>query len=286
MRVFSCWLLPALRSRRSRRSSQRERALERLALRCCLTWATHLFVAAAGPLATSAARADGPTGIELGVRTGYTLPFGKTTGGANTGLDPPSDELNNTTTALVLIGLDAGYLFNEHMLLGAYFQYGFGGSIATQDCQGGGGSISCQATDILVGGQFHYHLFPDRLVDPWFGIGAGYEALNFTTEGGGTWYYSLEGFHFNVQAGTDFKLLRNLGIGPLVVLNFGQFSRCSSDTCWMPNAPPAIHEWLTFGVRFIYDMAIPSLALPPSAPGAHSPSDDWAAPGDRPPPFR
>jgi hypothetical protein len=151
------------------------------------------------------------------------------------------------------------------------------------------GTGTCPATDILFGGQFHYHLFPDRLVDPWFGIGAGYEILNFTTEGGGNQDFSFGGFDFfNVQAGADFKITRNLGIGPFVVFTSGQFSSFSSSNGSEPNAPAALHEWLTFGIRFAYDIAIPSpAAMPPAprAPQAHSPSDDWAAPGDRPPPF-
>jgi hypothetical protein len=217
--------------------------------------------------------------MELGVRTGYALPLGRLTGLAN-------DELSNATPGVVPIWFDAGYRLNEHMLLGAYFQYGFGHSYATSDCQGGG----CPATDILIGGQFHYHLLPDRLVDPWLGVGAGYEILNFTTLGGGEQDYSFEGFDFlNVQAGADFKITRSLGIGPFAAFTLGEFAHCSPSPlgfCSMPNiAPAAPHEWLIFGIRFEYDIAFPSLALPPPAARTHRPSDDWASPGDRPPPF-
>jgi hypothetical protein len=224
------------------------------------------------------ARADGPTGLELGIRTGYALPLGRTTGLAN-------DEFSDTTSGVVPIWFDAGWRFNEHMVVGAYLQYGSGHSDTTADC----GTGTCPATDILFGGQFHYHLFPERLVDPWFGIGAGYEILNFTTEGGGNQEFSFGGFDFfNVQAGADFKITRNLGIGPFVVFTSGQFSSFSSSNCSELNAPAALHEWLTFGIRFAYDIAIPSPAMmppAPRAPQAHSPSDDWAAPGDRLPPF-
>jgi hypothetical protein len=268
-------LLPDMRDARLCRIAYRSRVPASSRLRLRWTVIASATTAAAAFFVACIGRAGEPSGLELGVRTGYALPLGRTTGNAN-------DEFSDTTSGVVPIWFDVGCRFNEHMLLGAYLQYGSAHSDTTQDCQTG----TCPATDILFGGQFHYHLFPDRLVDPWFGIGAGYEILNFTKEGGGTVDYTLEGFDFfNIQAGADIKIMRNVGIGPFGGLTLGQFSNCS-DSCSMPNiAPQALHEWLTFGIRFVYDIAIPSLVLPPPAPHAHSPSDDWTAPGDRPPPF-
>ena len=223
-------------------------------------------IVAAGALAASAvvfsgntARADAtPTGIEVGLRTGYSLPLGSVQGGVN---GQPSQALGDALSGMLPIWVDAGYRLNPNMMVGAFFQYGIGfvnTSKATGCSQNG---VSCSANDLMFGAQFHYHLMPDQTIDPWAGIGIGYEILSASASAGGqSAGSSYSGFQFvNVQVGGDYKVMPNLGVGPFVMFSLGEFSGCSFSgglaggaSCSIPSS--ALHEWLTFGIRGAYDI--------------------------------
>jgi hypothetical protein len=65
------------------------------------------------------------------------------------------------------------------------------------------------------------------------------------------------GFEFaNLQAGIDYKLMRNLGIGPFVSFSLGEFNATSANNGGIQGVPGAnnitdktLHEWLTIGVK-------------------------------------
>jgi hypothetical protein len=210
-------------------------------------------------MTTGTARAEpSPTGIELGLRLGYALPLGNTTGAPN-GASAPN--LSDVISGVFPIWIDAGYRFNRNMLIGANLQYGIGfvNTDKVTGCKLGG--VSCTASDVMFGVQFHYHLMPDAQFDPWGGVGVGYEILNVSESAGGqSDSLSVNGFQFlNLQLGADYKAMPNLGIGPFVMFSLGQFSNCSqtlngvSDpNCSIQNT--ALHEWFTLGIRGAYDI--------------------------------
>jgi len=221
----------------------------------------------------SAARADTtPTGIEVGLRTGYALPFGNVTGNQGVygpGYTPaPSTSLSDIFNGVLPIWVDAGYRLNPSLFIGAYFQYGIAfinTSKASGPQQGGcnASGVSCTGSDMMFGLQAHYHLMPDAAFDPWAGLGIGYEIANVSVSSGGvSGNVSTSGFQFfNVQAGGDYKATPNLGIGPFVMFSLGQYSNCSyggaysslgNGTCTISQT--ALHEWLTLGVRGVYDI--------------------------------
>jgi hypothetical protein len=223
-------------------------------------------IIAAGVLAASAvvlsgntARADAtPTGIEVGLRSGYAIPLGNSTG-APSGQTAPS--LSDSISGMIPIWVDAGYRLNPNMMIGAYFQYGIAmvNTGKVTGCSQNG--VSCSANDLMFGAQFHYHLMPDQTIDPWAGIGVGYEILNASESAGGqSASQSFSGFQFvNLQIGGDYKVLPNLGVGPFVMFSLGEYSNCSTSvpgvttgSCTIPNT--ALHEWLTFGIRGAYDI--------------------------------
>lgn len=209
----------------------------------------------------SAARADAtPTGIELGLRSGYALPLGNAAGGTG------DNSLSNIYNGVIPIWIDAGYRLNPNIMIGAYFQYGIGLLNTSKASLGGGtnggcnaSGVSCSGSDMMFGVQAHYHLMPDATFDPWAGIGVGYEIGNVSASAGNvSGSVSYSGFQFvNVQVGGDYKAMPNLGIGPFVMFSLGQYSSCSfggsiSGNCSIPNQ--AMHEWLTLGVRGAYDI--------------------------------
>src|SRR5262249_38886165 len=108
----------------------------------------------------------------------------------------------------------------------------------------------------------HYHFMPEATFDPYVGLGIGYEIASANATLGGTSAGgSFSGFQFfNLQAGGDYKLMPNLGVGPFVIFSLGQYSSCSlsgaaaalGGTCTIQQQ--AMHEWLTLGVRGVFDI--------------------------------
>lgn len=203
--------------------------------------------------------ARGPSGIELGVRTGYALPFGEQEGAAAGG---NSQSLSDAYDGVVPIWIDAGYRFNPRWYAGAFFQYGIAlvNEAKNQVCVGT--RTGCSGRDIQLGLDAHYHFMPRAGFDPWIGFGAAYEiASSSSSAGGTTMSSSFSGFQFvNVQLGGDYKPMRDLGVGPFVVASVGEYSSCSaswpggSDSCAERGSGP--HGWLTFGVRGVYDIHV------------------------------
>jgi outer membrane protein W len=210
--------------------------------------------------AVSATALAGDGAIELGLRTGYALPLGQSTGGGQNG----STDLSKSISGKVPLWIDAGYKINPNIYVGAFFEYGFG--ILASNASFGGATcgqngVSCSANDIIFGVDALYHISPAGPLDPFVGLGIGYETLGFNaSEGGQSGSVSLSGFQFvNLQAGADYKVTPDLGIGPFVAFSLGQFSGCSfggavnaAGSCSIPQQ--AMHEWLTFGIRGAYDI--------------------------------
>jgi outer membrane protein W len=206
--------------------------------------------------ASSTALADGATasGIEVGLRAGYSIPLGNLDGGNGT----TANKLSDLVSGRIPIWIDAGYRINPNMYVGAFFQYGLGsvsssGGLSTECSQNG---VSCSIHDLEFGAMFAYHLMPDQTIDPWLGIGVGYETLSFSASAGGQSVdASASGFQFaNLQLGADYKAMPNLGIGPFVSFSLGQYSSESSGGVSNPNLQTSMHEWLTFGIRGVYDI--------------------------------
>src|SRR5262245_12481435 len=100
---------------------------------------------------TGAAR---PPGFELGVRTGYALPFGK--------MDDQSTDVRETISGQIPVWLDVGYRVTPNLVLAAYGQLGIG--LFKNDCPSG---ASCSAKDWRFGLAARYHIQPAEKLDPW-----------------------------------------------------------------------------------------------------------------------
>ena len=219
-------------------------------------FATGVFAATVGVVGTAHAQSS-PTGIEIGFRTGYSLPMGNLEGATGGG---SATAQGDVISGVVPLWFDAGYRFNSHMMIGAFFQYGiaFLNTSANKPlaaCAAGG--VSCSGNDVMVGAQFAYHIMPENSIDPWVAVGIGYESLNLNVSADGqSSGGSFSGVQFfNIQAGGDYKVMPNLGIGPFLMMSFGQYSGCSvqgASSCTIPAQD--MHEWFTIGVRGAYDI--------------------------------
>lgn len=206
---------------------------------------------------------ESPIGLEIGGRTGFGLPFGKSTGAAG-------DDFDLVTAGQVPIWFDLGMHFSRHFSVGMYLSYGIGitpdaisNACDSAEAASAGVDVSCTSSDVRLGLQFHFHILPDELVDPWVGLGSGLEwfAMTQRASAGGqsaSATFTVSGFEmFNLQAGLDFKLAEQIGLGPFVTFSNGSFGSakisCVNTACNEQSADianTASHQWLLFGAKF------------------------------------
>lgn len=186
----------------------------------------------------------GPKGFEVGLRTGYALGLGSLAGSAS----GDGASMSDFTPGMIPFQVDVGYRFDGNWFAGAYFQYGIG-FIKDEAC---GGGASCSATDLRFGIEGQYHLMPGNQIDPWVGLGVGYESVGVSaSEGGLSISTSVTGLEFaNLSLGGDYRVSPNLGVGPYLGLTVGQYS--SAFDTDIPEK--ALHMWLSIGVRGVFDV--------------------------------
>jgi hypothetical protein len=196
----------------------------------------------------SAARGDElKTSFEAGIRAGFAFPVGDIAG---------ESSLSDTISWSVPLQLDAGARIGP-AFVGGYLSYAFGklGSIIA--C----GSGSCSVSDVRVGFEVLWHFAPGAKVDPWAGLGLGYEWLTLSASGnGGSVSGTVRGFEFaNVQAGVDFVAGRVFRVGPFVMATLAQYGSGSVSANYTGGGTgslegditgKSLHSWLSLGLRF------------------------------------
>jgi hypothetical protein len=209
--------------------------------------------------ATDSALAE-DTGFEAGLRVGYGIALGDAAGG-------PDDELSDGISGQIPLILDVGYRVIPSLFIGVYAQYGFGivGDRISEPCDVTD-QIDCSAQDIRLGIQGLFHVSPGEKLDPWIGLGFGYEWMTLAVEGGGLEFSStFSGFElFNLQAGLDVAVSEHFYLGPFLSFSFAQYDTVSTDCSGAAIAPicsasiegdiedTALHHWLILGVRGAY----------------------------------
>jgi hypothetical protein len=197
----------------------------------------------------------------MGVRLGVGFPFGT--------VDSLSgDTLGATVAALVPVWLDFGARIGRHFYVGPYLALGPGPT-------GSGlqGLSGLYILDARFGLNAQCHLLPRERLDPWFGLGAGYEWLQIEGssggDGGGSRAPGISGWEIlNLQGGLDFGRQHGLGVGPFVSLSLSEYTpggRVLTSYSVAGVQPQAtLHEWLVIGVRVAFDLAAISAPPPPS----------------------
>jgi len=181
------------------------------------------------------ARATDPI-VSLGARVGYGVPMGGLLGnGPGTSHIP----LDDVFSGIIPMGLDLEYWVNRNVAIGAYSDFG-----AVRIRNGG------TAGDLQMGAMMHYHASPNETVDPWVGIGSGYEVL---------WSYfggypaRTHGWQFlTLLVGADYAASQRFGFGPFASCSFGRFTYQNGEAGLGTIKTPVMHEWLVFGVHGTY----------------------------------
>jgi outer membrane protein W len=212
----------------------------------------------AGPASAQSAPAGNRGAVQLGLRVGYGVPFGK---GGRRATDTTDNHLSDTVKGQVPIGIDAGYLFTRRVYVGVMFQYGFGilSDVARDLCKSF--DNDCSVDDTVLGIDAQFHLQPEAGFDPWIGLGAGYEWLGSSTRTGGEMAsVRATGIQYvQLQLGGDIAIRRapGLAVGPFVSLAAGQYLHVSEDLPMGMSSQEitdkSFHEWLLFGLRVVYN---------------------------------
>jgi hypothetical protein len=203
------------------------------------------------------------SGFTSGLRLGVGIPVGKA-GEDATGAER---DLGDLTPWSAPVWVDVGYAFSGRMTLGAYGQVAVGGT--GDACQG-----DCDWSSIRVGAQAELRLAPGAAVDPWIGVGLGWEWLSFRTllaipavdaDGAATTARlrateRFAGPELSLQLGLDFQVEDALRIGPYIVASAGPYVKdsytCDPDNPFCPSDSTvdggAFHSWLGLGLRGAY----------------------------------
>jgi hypothetical protein len=206
-------------------------------------------------VAPVAARAGQDQGLQLALRTGFILPFGY-----------PGDSkqlltgsFSDNYTGFIPIVAEVGWRIDPNWFVGAVFQYAVG-LTTTKGCDPyKTGLYSCSDSDIFLGAEGVYHFKPKTGVDPWAGVGMGYEWLGLSTgtndrPGYGTTYY--KGFQLNLQVGVDFPVAAGFFIAPFLSFALGEYTRIGyfGTRGGTDINNPMFHELLTLGLRASFNL--------------------------------
>ncbi len=195
------------------------------------------------PLAAAAEPPPRAPLFRVGVHTGWAVPLGATE------KDVP---LHVNAAGQIPVGVDLGVRVARPVIVGLYAQYGAVITRSSNDwtsvCQIG---QDCSGSDVHLGVQAHYHFAPGQRLDPWLGMGIGYET--YTLHAAGT-RFKWSGIEVaNVQIGLDVGLGRVISVGPFLGLAMAQFSKLDvtpADQGFSgPVQNPGIHDWFCMGAR-------------------------------------
>jgi len=192
------------------------------------------------------------TAFEVGARVGVNFPFGESSAGKS---------LATNVGPAYAFTLEAGVrLFGRYELavVGLY-ALGTVNTTTSQGCYTG--SNSCTAATGEVGLEFIYHPLGLAPVDPFVGVGAGYEWLPiWATVSGRDYNLTLRGWNWvQVQGGVEFPVGQLVRVGPFVALSVGEYDSVSYNVPtasgplagFGPIDNPGVHLWLSVGFRVV-----------------------------------
>ena len=215
---------------------------------------TAALFAIAALAAAAPARADRDSGLALGIRAAYAVPFGSAVQGT---------DLNKLTSGSSPLQLDVGGRFDRRWQAGGYFGYGF-----VRLADEANAALAAQgATDIdghalmRLGVQGIYTILPDARFAPWVGASVGYEWLRYAsaTVAGKETEVGVRGFEAGLQLGADYRLGSSFVAGPFAAFSVGQYR---SRMTWVSGAgetstdvaDKGLHEWLQLGIKGSFEL--------------------------------
>ncbi len=208
--------------------------------------------------------AERRTGFTAGLRLGVGVPLGKAGQDVITGVER---DLSDLTSWRAPVWIDVGYSPTSAFTIGAYAQVGVGGN-------GDSCTADCDWSDVRVGAEAELRFAPGAAVNPWLGVGIGYEWLSYrvlasadienemgeveTVTGRATERFA--GPELLLHGGIDFQVEDALRIGPYASATLSQYLTdsysCQPSTPLCPDdgslEGPGFHSWIGVGLRGAY----------------------------------
>ena len=187
---------------------------------------------------------------ELSLNAGFALPLGNAVNALS-----ESDVINLS----VPFGIAVGYRIAGVVFVGLNFTYApFGAPNSSNPlfttCALAGSS--CHSTTFRGGFTVQWHPWGSRGLDPYIGVGAGYEWLTVDVSGNGpSLSVQYNGFSWlEVPLGVDFRLSKDIRLGPYFDFMMGEYRNASVNLTGVSGLIPhrAIHFWLALGVRVVF----------------------------------
>jgi hypothetical protein len=218
----------------------------------------------------ASATENAPVGPEIGLRVGYAVPAGDQYGSSDPELGNRS--MRGDYAGQVPFWIDLGYRLLPSLAVSAFVQYDVVNPTgATSPCLCGVRLTS--GNGAVFGLEAMYHFLPLGPIDPWAGLGFGYEYTTLRGQSGTQASDSLRGWQLlNLQIGADYLLAPRVGAGPFASFSLGQYSVEWGDYGQAGPVPAGrfwtslgkdptfdkllFHEWFTFGVRGVYDLRL------------------------------
>jgi len=221
----------------------RPRALSIATFACAMSCGSVAVAADADVRVSSTpVREPPPYGPRIALRSGVAVPFGSayTASGA----------LSDTITGYVPLRLDVGYRIARHFYVGVDAQLA---TILPNACPLG---ATCSGSNVRFGAMAAYHLLPGSVVDPWLGLGMGFERLSVSrTVDGTTGEISARGLELlDLDLGVDLRPTRALRIGPVLSSTFSRYTRVAINGNATSDFDPSLHAWVLIGFRGAYDL--------------------------------
>lgn len=203
------------------------------------------------------ASAQEKTGLDLGMRVGYAIPFGTSASTTGTAGGESGDlEFSRTIAGAIPIGLDVNYRVASMFAVGVYGQYGFGFLHEDSEENCDTTNLDCSVSDIRAGLQASYIAGLEG-AEAWFGLTLGLERIATSVEGstGSAKSVIMTLPDFGAQGGVAFEVTPTFLVGPFVSFSLGRISygnvqfEGGSSHVHIPSENRRFHEWLTLGIR-------------------------------------
>ena len=185
---------------------------------------------------------------ELSLNAGFALPLGYAVSAVQ-----ESDVINFS----VPFGIALGYRIAGVVFVGLDFTYApFGSPSTTSISACAVSGTSCHSTTFRAGFTVQWHPLGSRGLDPYIGVGAGYEWLTVDVSNGSTDVnLQYNGFTWlEVPLGVDFRLSKDVRLGPYLDFMMGQYRNASVSLTGVSGLIPnrTLHYWLAAGVRIVF----------------------------------
>jgi opacity protein-like surface antigen len=186
-----------------------------------------------------------PVGPTFSAWVGYAAPTGQFDGYGG-------DGLGSVLNGAIPFGAEFGYRFSPLFRGGIYFE-GAPVFVDSSACYPGD---PCGGSNFQLGVEAQVHFAPYHRVDPWVGLGVGYEWLNVDATGGtGAGYpehWRYTGWIFpRLSGGLDFAVSPFMTLGPYVAYSAGEYGDVytASTGTTASIGQRAYHGWFSLGVR-------------------------------------